>query len=58
MTALKCYECTQSDLTSCGEPFDGTKVSITNCNQSIYTIDDNATEKKEYACMFVRETGN
>lgn len=58
MTALTCYECTQSDLNFCGEQFDGTKVTITNCNQSIYTIDDKASEKTEYACMFVRETGN
>lgn len=58
MTALKCYECTQSDLTFCGEHFDSNEVTITNCNQSIYTVDDNASGKKDYACMFVRETGN
>ncbi|XP_066144168.1 uncharacterized protein [Euwallacea fornicatus] len=53
--SLRCYECTESDVSSCGEPFNKRNVSATDCRNSIYTIDASGMTAN-FTCMFLKET--
>ncbi|XP_060533584.1 uncharacterized protein LOC132706327 [Cylas formicarius] len=55
-TSLSCYECTESDGQHCKDPFEASRVTVTDCDRSIYTVDQMRMTTKHFACLLLVES--